>query len=1037
MQLEVLCTTKMDDEVQRRLGRLPPKLSQLYSEIYDNMLAPRIGIGRSIVLNTFKWLLCSKQSMESSTFLDALTSSSTTLDESITKEGLLDFCCNFVVFDSQLDVFRLAHLSVREFLEKLPDFQLPTCHALAAETCLISLIRRSKTSAGAQLFLDLSKKHLIRDKPSSLPETPTMLKSYASEHWGQHCSEANGERLEGALCKLLWFFLLEESEELSGTMTREHSSLALWLRDWTRLRERELQAIFGEYYSSRVRCFVVACRYGLHEIVSKYLGQPEISLKVERSGLLFAAREAYLDVLELLLDWNDKLEMTEFSIIELARAGHKGSKALAFLVDRSGRLNVSEHVIREVGKLRPWYDAQVTRESMSLLLGQAGSVDVSRILQDTEFGWSPAHLKAILNYDKTFKVTTSLFERAVSRGTGTELLQLLHDRSDALEITDRVMKNAARNILIRKEGLSWLLDHGGQINEAIMLEAASYGTGRCLEWLCDRGGEVTDKVVEAVWNGQDHYYKSRRILVMLERGMNLNLNLNGALQRMESWISSSRTDHLMQFLLDHDADFAIEEAMLIEAIQQDWCDLEMMHLLLDRCKQGFEPESVLAAAAMNWRYGLELVRSLLGKYTIEVTPALMVQVAGDRSDGGDAVKLMPLLLDQCSTIEITEDILISAAGNWNVGLEMMQLLLARCSLFTITEDVLISAAENDILGLEMMQSLLARRSDFTITEAILISAAGNWNVGPEMMQLLLARCNDLTITERIMLSMAKNRFQGTGLMELVFDQYPTIEITEAIANAMAQYGTRIGLLQLFNHDRTLQVSETMLKSALSNQEPNYRFENFSLLLDRSGSSHVADEICELIAADRNQEMFDWLCRRIDLNSNLLAKCQSISRLFTAVRTRQSGLVEELILDGVKVDPSDGLGQTPLSIAAEEGDTVSVHMLLSTGANPNVADRQGETSLHKAAEEGDTVSVHMLLSTGANPNVTDRQGETSLHKAAGTGHYDTVRVLLDHGAVASVENMRKRTPLSWAKFFDYDNIAKLLQRYMPGGDLAPR
>ena len=165
---------KVDADVRENLGQLPPKLSQLYSTLYKNMLEQRGKIGPSIILNTFKWLLCSKRSIKSSEFLDALSSSSTTLGEVIRKELVLDLCSNFVVLDSELDVFRLAHLSVREFLENQQEFQPPSCHALAAETCLLALIRHSKTSAGAQFFLDRFDKYLERGESffhARIPDT--------------------------------------------------------------------------------------------------------------------------------------------------------------------------------------------------------------------------------------------------------------------------------------------------------------------------------------------------------------------------------------------------------------------------------------------------------------------------------------------------------------------------------------------------------------------------------------------------------------------------------------------------------------------------------------------------------------------------------------------------------------------------------------------------------------------------------------------------------------------------------------------------
>ena len=59
---------------------------------------------------------------------------------SLSVEAVLDLCANFVVLDTELDVFRFAHLSVREFLEKKEGFDAASNHAVAAECCLRYLL---------------------------------------------------------------------------------------------------------------------------------------------------------------------------------------------------------------------------------------------------------------------------------------------------------------------------------------------------------------------------------------------------------------------------------------------------------------------------------------------------------------------------------------------------------------------------------------------------------------------------------------------------------------------------------------------------------------------------------------------------------------------------------------------------------------------------------------------------------------------------------------------------------------------------------
>ncbi|KAF6225375.1 hypothetical protein HO173_012759 [Letharia columbiana] len=103
---------KLDQDVRARLGRLPPKLEQLYLEAYENNLLKYLGeVGQSIISNIMKWLLCAQRQMKSSEFCTAVAMYTVPTEE-LTKEHVLDLCHNFVVFDNGSDVFRFAHLSV-------------------------------------------------------------------------------------------------------------------------------------------------------------------------------------------------------------------------------------------------------------------------------------------------------------------------------------------------------------------------------------------------------------------------------------------------------------------------------------------------------------------------------------------------------------------------------------------------------------------------------------------------------------------------------------------------------------------------------------------------------------------------------------------------------------------------------------------------------------------------------------------------------------------------------------------------------------
>lgn len=80
----------------------------------------------------------------------------------------------------------------------------------------------------------------------------------------------------------------------------------------------------------------------------------------------------------------------------------------------------------------------------------------------------------------------------------------------------------------------------------------------------------------------------------------------------------------------------------------------------------------------------------------------------------------------------------------------------------------------------------------------------------------------------------------------------------------------------------------------------------------------------------------------------------------------------------------GGGETPLQLAAEAGDALSVGLLVASGASVFVANDDGATPLHAAAQAGNHLAVVELLASGADPLARDRLGDTPLEAASPLG-----------------------------------------------------
>jgi hypothetical protein len=77
---------------------------------------------------------------------------------------------------------------------------------------------------------------------------------------------------------------------------------------------------------------------------------------------------------------------------------------------------------------------------------------------------------------------------------------------------------------------------------------------------------------------------------------------------------------------------------------------------------------------------------------------------------------------------------------------------------------------------------------------------------------------------------------------------------------------------------------------------------------------------------------------------------------------------------------DLIDQTPLIIAAFNGCTDIVRMLLDAGANIEHKNDQGENALISAVQEGHIDTVKLLLDAGADVNQSNTDGETALDLA---------------------------------------------------------
>ena len=127
--------------------------------------------------------------------------------------------------------------------------------------------------------------------------------------------------------------------------------------------------------------------------------------------------------------------------------------------------------------------------------------------------------------------------------------------------------------------------------------------------------------------------------------------------------------------------------------------------------------------------------------------------------------------------------------------------------------------------------------------------------------------------------------------------------------------------------------------------------------------------------------------------------------------------------------------TPLHVAAREGSTDVLSLLLEHGADMEGRDGYGVTPLYRASWSGKFEAGQFLLDRGADINARGNTGATPLSGALCEGHVEFARMLLKRGASITTHGTNGYTPLHWAVKKESIQAVRLLLEH--GADVNAR
>lgn len=284
-------------DVEDALLQLPPTLTQLYILIMERIdkIAPH---GRALAKKALRWLLCAREPLGDETLIQMLALSNTDRQQAtqLLRAEILSLCCNLVIFDETLTVFRFAHASVREFLETQPGFGSQEINAEAAQECLDLLLSKWEDRPG--VFAPDSngkffKFDVVAAEDSNTPQGPAPTRNfahYAIKYWIFHYSDLEiGFRMRHSLKPMVVSFFVQGSQS-------PKSRYNVWQHNLSYLQ-----------LSIHLHPFLEACTYGLLEVVEELtVCSPAVDLNMKTpfgaTGLYLAASRGFQDIVGRLLE---------------------------------------------------------------------------------------------------------------------------------------------------------------------------------------------------------------------------------------------------------------------------------------------------------------------------------------------------------------------------------------------------------------------------------------------------------------------------------------------------------------------------------------------------------------------------------------------------------------------------------------------------------------------------------------------------------------------------------------------------------------
>jgi hypothetical protein len=276
---------------------------------------------------------------------------------------------------------------------------------------------------------------------------------------------------------------------------------------------------------------------------------------------------------------------------------------------------------------------------------------------------------------------------------------------------------------------------------------------------------------------------------------------------------------MMQFLADQCLDFRATEHLVLIAALNESHGQHIVRFLFDEGGDEIEDidkTALLTAACKNGPCGLEIVQFIIDNIDeISVSEEALKAAARNQFD---AYQILRCLLRLDKNVTITEEIIDAAAGNQNA--EPMRFLITRFPSVQVTWNILNTAARNVEVGNTMVTILLGHSQETKVDEDLLLAAVANEKLGDKLLEVLLPRIPAAAITTDVLKAAAQNRFFGHILVEVLLRQIPGRRLDPVVIQAGSRnpyYAPEV-VKNLLEYDNAAAVTTASLEEAAINNE---------------------------------------------------------------------------------------------------------------------------------------------------------------------------------------------------------------------------